>query len=120
MSAFGFDNARRNASYRDCILPDRIKPLTKDWQKLGKPFPIPLLSAKTENAENRVGYHVLFVRTNAANINLAGCRANEALIRRVSLLIESDYKKPQAVANPGERSNTIDANERPTQHPMLA
>ena len=54
-------------------MPDRSKPLTKDWLKLGKPFPIPLLSAKAENAVNRIGNHVLFVRTNAANIITKSC-----------------------------------------------
>jgi len=60
-------------SHRDFIMPDRSKPLTKDWLKLGKPFPIPLLSAKAENAVNRIGNHVLFVRTNAANIITKSC-----------------------------------------------
>ena len=60
-----------------------------------------LLSAKTENAANRLGDHAFFVGTNDADRDPAGRRGNHALIRRVSLFFEFDAEESQPVANPG-------------------
>ena len=60
-----------------------------------------LSSVKAENAANRLGDHLFFVRANDADCIPAGRRRNHALIRRVSIILELDSKESQTIANPG-------------------
>jgi hypothetical protein len=52
-----------------------------------------VLFNKAKNLTNRLGYHLLFVCMNDADLNPAGRRGNHARVRRIVLFFEFDSKE---------------------------